>query len=72
MISKHMGSVRVGIYARLRRQAGQSMVEYIVGLAILVAVVSVPVGGQSSLITFFLNAVQVAYQRFLVANSVTL
>ncbi len=48
------------------------MTEYLVGLALLIAVVSVPIGGSPSLIAYFLDAVRIAYQRFLVANSVTL
>ncbi len=55
-----------------RRQSGQAMTEYIVGLALMVAIVSVPIAGRPSLISYFLDAVRIAYQRFLVANSVTL
>lgn len=46
---------------------GQSMFEYVVALAILVAIVSVPMGERPSLIAFFLAAVHDAYQRFFVA-----
>jgi hypothetical protein len=45
-------------------QRGQSAVEYLVGLAIVAAVVSVPIAGHSSLIAYFLAAVREAYQRF--------
>ncbi len=49
------------------RQRGQSMAEYLVGLALMVAVVAVPVEGHSSVIAFFLHVVRQTYQRFFVA-----
>jgi hypothetical protein len=53
--------------ARLQRARGQSMVEYLAGLALMVAVVAVPIEGHPSVIAYFLNMVRVAYQRFFTA-----
>ncbi len=47
--------------------AGQAMTEYLIGLAIVTAIVAVPFGGHPSVIVMFLEAVRTAYNRFFVA-----
>lgn len=43
------------------------MAEYIVGLALLAALVAVPIEGHSSVATFFLAMVKLGYQKFFTA-----
>ncbi len=49
------------------RQRGQSMAEYLSGLALMTAVVAIPIEGHPSVIAFFLHVVRQTYQRFFVA-----
>ena len=48
---------------------GQAMVEYLVLLAIVVALVAVPIDGAASALALLLDAVRTAYQKFLAALS---
>ncbi len=50
---------------------GQSMVEYLLIAAIAVALIAVPVQGKSSALALMLDAVRLAYQRFLTALSIS-
>jgi hypothetical protein len=50
-------------------QRGQSMVEYLVAAALVTALLAVPVGGQPSALAFLLNAIRVAFAKFLGAVS---
>ncbi len=52
-----------------RWQRGQSMVEYLVLAAIVVALVAVPVGGADSAVELMLAAVRTAHHKFLGAIS---
>lgn len=46
---------------------GQSMTEYLVGLAVVTAIVAVPFNGDASLVEYFIDMVRVAYLRFFTA-----
>jgi hypothetical protein len=48
---------------------GQSMVEYLVASAIVLALIAVPIAGNDSALSFILEAVRAAYQKFLAAAS---
>ena len=48
---------------------GQSMVEYLVGLALVTAILAVPIGGYPSVIAMMLAAVRTGFARFLGAMS---
>jgi hypothetical protein len=49
------------------RGNGQSMVETLVLLAVVTAVVAVPIDGQASLLALVLDAVRTAWQKFITA-----
>jgi len=57
------------VCAAFRRMAGQSLVEYLVALALLTAVVAIPIGGHESLVALVLDAVRIAFNRFTAALS---
>ena len=48
---------------------GQSMVEYLVACAVVLALVAVPIDGKHSALSLLLDAVDAAYQKFLAAVS---
>jgi hypothetical protein len=48
---------------------GQAMVEYLVAAAIVLALVSLPIGGGNSAIVTLLKAVRLAFHKFLSAAS---
>ena len=50
-----------------RADAGQSMVEYITLLAIVTALVALPIDGQRSVLALMLDAVRLAWQKFIAA-----
>jgi hypothetical protein len=50
-------------------QAGQSSVEYLVAMAVVVAIFTVPVDANGPLITSFFTAVGTGFSRFLAALS---
>lgn len=52
------------------RQHGQSMVEYLVAAAIVVLIVAVPYEGKPSVLAFMLDAIRMAYAKFLAAISI--
>lgn len=51
------------------RARGQAMVEYLVVLALLTALVAVPIGGADSAVELLMRAIHTAYVRFLAALS---
>lgn len=51
-------------------QSGQSMVEYLVACALVVALIAVPIDGSNSAIELLLKAIHTAYTRFLAAISI--
>ena len=51
---------------------GQAMVEYLVGLAILTAIVSIPFNGHPSVAQYFMAEVKNAYYGFFNALSIPL
>jgi hypothetical protein len=53
-----------------RREAGQSIAEYLVGCAVVVALVTVPVGGESSALALFLASVKTGFANFAAAIAV--
>jgi hypothetical protein len=55
--------------ARRCRERGQSMAEYLVGCAVAIAILAVPVGGSPSVVVFLLRAIRAAFARFLGAMS---
>lgn len=54
------------------RPGGQAMVEYLVALAVAVALFAIPVGDQPSVLALVLDAVRLAYLKFLAAMSMPL
>lgn len=52
-----------------RATRGQSMVDYLVASAIVVAILAVPYDGSNSVIGYLLSAVRTAFARFLGAIS---
>ena len=50
-------------------QRGQSMVEYLVAGAIVVALIAWPIDGKESALAWMLDAIRVAYHKFLAAIS---
>lgn len=51
---------------------GQAMVEYLVGLAVLTAIVSIPFDGHASVAEYFMASVKEAYYGFFNAISIPL
>lgn len=59
------------MWPRLGKRAhGQSLVEYLIGCAVVTAVVAVPIDGHNSLLTMVLQLVRVAFNRFTAALSI--
>jgi hypothetical protein len=52
---------------RLRLVHGQSMAEYLLLLALVTTLVAVPIDGASSALALLLDAVRVAWHKFLTA-----
>ncbi|HEU4458272.1 MAG TPA: hypothetical protein VFR90_04050 [Methylibium sp.] len=52
---------------RMLSIGGQSMTEYLVGLAVVTAIVAVPFDGRASLVEYFIDMVRIAYLRFFTA-----
>ncbi|HEX6703992.1 MAG TPA: hypothetical protein VF169_04460 [Albitalea sp.] len=50
-------------------QRGQSMVEYLVAGAIVVALIAWPIDGHESALALMLDAIRVAYHKFIAAIS---
>jgi len=51
------------------RGRGQSMVEYLIAAAVLLALIAVPVDGEDSVLVLMLEAIRTAYAKFLGALS---
>lgn len=49
---------------------GQAMVEYVVVAAIALALLAVPIAGKSSAVDLLLDAVRIAYVKFLASISI--
>jgi hypothetical protein len=56
-------------FSRMRYLRGQSMVEYLIALTIVVALIAVPIDDSNSVIELLLKAIRIAYHRFLAAIS---
>jgi hypothetical protein len=54
----------------LRASSGQAMVEYLIAASLVVALVAVPINGESSAVELLLKAVHAAYTSFLAAISI--
>jgi hypothetical protein len=50
-----------------RRACGQSMAEYLTLLAVVTALVTVPIDGHPSALVLLLEAVRIAWQKFITA-----
>lgn len=55
--------------SRRSRSRGQSMVEYLVLASIAVALLAVPIGGESSAVELILASIRTGYAKFLAALS---
>lgn len=64
-------SRRYGARGEARHAAarGQSMVEYLVIAAVVMALIAVPIDGRDSVLTLMLEAIRTAYAKFLGALS---
>lgn len=51
-------------------QRGQAMVEYLLGAALVVALLAIPIDGYSSVVAMLLDAVRIGYAKFLAALSI--
>ena len=51
------------------RERGQSMVEYLVACALVMALLAVPIDGHDSVLSLMLDAIRTAYAKFLAAIS---
>ena len=52
-----------------KKNTGQSMVEYLLLAALVVALIAVPIQGKRSAVELMLDSVQIAYTKFLTALS---